>query len=406
MDEASYNKLIEKGLNILSNLKFSSLLYNDEIMANPYSLIHPGYLYYIWGKISNSDDKFKYAFEVFDKLIKDALNTQNYLEAGEFSILKLKTIGRMIEKSKILKKVYNTTLKIFVSLSDLYTDPFYLDSIIEIEKLYEKYSNIKTNIKKIENLYRNVAKRYFNEAESIEAKDLINIKIMDYFQAAYYLNKITDTINDDEKIEKENILNKIIFEISNQLELFKKNKIKLKEYTQRNLKVNLNYGLGRTYSLYNKVKERKLFFQKALRLLDKIFDDSSLIPSLLKGKKVLYKDNDIYRIQNLEIFSEDFFEKVICTREKIELLELKKRIVNDFEYLEENNEKSIENELINLLMDLYEQLILSFENELSSENLKNKKADLIRCKYLGFCVYLIYQIFKLRTSSKKNKKPK
>ena len=63
------------------------------------------------------------------------------------------------------EKSYKKAIKIFENLSYLYDEPYYIDSIIEIEKLYEKYTDIKFNTKKMEILYRKASLKYLIEAK-------------------------------------------------------------------------------------------------------------------------------------------------------------------------------------------------------------------------------------------------
>ena len=57
-----------------------------------------------------------------------------------------------------------------------------------MEELYKRLSGNEINL---DHLYELVSARYFLEAELIQEPDLTNIKIMNLFQAANYLDKIS-----------------------------------------------------------------------------------------------------------------------------------------------------------------------------------------------------------------------
>jgi tetratricopeptide (TPR) repeat protein len=216
MDEVK--DLLEKGTVLLNNLNFNILFDDENVIDNPFSLIHPGFLYYIWGKLLNSNEKFQEASELFNKQIQKSLDSQNYADAGEFAILRLKTEGHLDPQSNNLKTSYKKAKKIYENLINLYNDAYYFASLIEVEIFYEKYSGNKINRKKLEELYRKVSFQYYLEAESIIAKDLISIRIMDYFESVNHLNKITFTLTEIDKIQMETITNKMISEILIQID--------------------------------------------------------------------------------------------------------------------------------------------------------------------------------------------
>ncbi|MHA1291662.1 MAG: hypothetical protein ACTSQJ_03215 [Promethearchaeota archaeon] len=176
MKISELNENINKILYIFNELDFNLLIYNDEILNNPYSLIHPGKLFYFWGKIlafnrdniENVNEKFNFAIELYDKAIKETLNKHEYSEAGEFLLLKLKVDGHRKPKSSNLKNIYKKAQKIFKNLLVLYNEAFFIDCLIEVNELYEKYALLKKNRKKIENLYRLAAYQYFLEEENMK----------------------------------------------------------------------------------------------------------------------------------------------------------------------------------------------------------------------------------------------
>ena len=389
-------EILELCLKKLNDLNFNLLIYNKEVFSNPYSLIHPGYLYYIWGNLIGSKDRFEKASEIYDSLIKGALDLHSYLDAGEFSISKMKAEGQRDSNSKELKKSYKKAVKIFNSLVELGNDPFFIDALIEVEELFEKFSKIKIKKGKIEALYRKASYRYLAEAESIKIDDLINIKIMSYFKAVKYLNKIQKTSTGLDEIEKESILNKLIYEISNQLDKLKENKLVLGGFSKYVLRVNLEYGLGRAHYLLKQTRECKLFFLKCLRDIEFIFKESDLTRSLLKSKETFYKDGNIHKIQSLEIFSRELFEKVVVINEKIELLELKSRVISDLGEISDKSEFGVfkPEEISHNLINLYLNLIDLYEKEISNQTIKKQLIESISEKYKAFCVFYSYQIIK------------
>ena len=64
----------------------------------------------------------------------------------------------------------------------------------------------------------------------------------------------------------------------------------IEEYSKINQIINLEFGLGKGYSLLNKKSESKLFYGKALRRLDKLINDENIIQSLIKSRDTLYKE--------------------------------------------------------------------------------------------------------------------
>jgi len=396
MRTTTKEEILEICLKKLEDLNFNLLIYNQELFSNPYCLIHPAYLYYLWGKLIGSKDKFKRASKLFKSLAKDALDLNSYTDAGEFSILRLKTEGRLDPSSKEFKNSYKRAFKIFDSLIELNNDPFFMDALIEVEELHEKFSKNKIITEKIEMYYRKASSRYVTEAGSIKINELINTKIMCYFQAASYLDKIKKSHTELDEIEKESILNKVIFEISNQLDKLKQEKQDVEEYSINVLKVNLLYGLGRAHYLLKNNKEGELFYIKCLRKIDDILLDSTLTKSLLKSKEKLYKNEDIYKIHSIEIFSRDLFEKVVILNERIDLLELKIRIYTDLDRFNdktEGHELNIE-EVISYFVGSCLNLKELHESAISPENRNEDLIESITEKYKAFSVFCCYQIIK------------
>ncbi len=269
-------------------------------------------------------------------------------------------------------------------------------SFISVKLLNEKYSGVKLDEIKMENLYRKAAEKYLHEANSIKEEDLINIKITCLYEAANYLHKIKKTLTDVDLEKKNSILNQFIVEVKNQVDLLNNNQIKIQEYSQRVLKVHLYHGLSKGYTLLDEKKEIKFFLEKALNDLEKIFQDESLIPSLIKSKKILFKEEKMYKIQDITIYSKEYFEKVIVLLEKIDLLDLKEKILLDLKDLTELNAEFAkkEKELPKMLVKLCDDLIYLFESEIASEAAQENLTDSIKAKYMAFCVHMTYQIFK------------
>ncbi len=400
----SLDKLIERGASLFKGLNFEILCKDKEVLENPFALVHPAYLYYIWGKFSkhfnasaDSKECFTKALDIFEKQIKLAITASNYSDAGEFAILKLRTASRLDPKSELLKSSYKTAIKIVKSLYNVYKDPYYIDTFISVKTMNEKYSGVKLDEAKMESLYRKAAEKYLQEANSIKEEELVNIKITSLYEAANYLQKIKKTIIDADIEKKKSNLNKFIVEINKQIDLLNNYQIKIQEYSQRVLKIHFYHGLSKGYALLNEKKEAKFFLEKALTDLDKVFQDESLIPSLIKSKKILFKEEKMFKIQDIEIYSKEFFEKVIVLLEKIDLLDLKERILLDLKDLAEFNEELIkkEKDLPKLLVKLCDNLIDLFEKEIASETDKEKLTNLMKTKYLAFCIHMIYQIYKI-----------
>ncbi len=397
MELNSLNEVLEIGNTKLEELDFNILYEDQHIISNPFSLIHPGFLFYIWGKFQTSIEKFQKAIDVFNDQIQKSLDSQNYADAGEFAILSLKAEGR-IPSSTQLKSNYKKAKKILKNLTELFPDAYYVSSLIEVEEIYEKYSGIKIQKEKLEDLYRKASFQYFLEAESIIAKDLINIRIMDYFEAANYLNKIKYSLNENDTIQKEIIANKMISEILLLMDRKDKMKHDIENYSKIYQKINLEFGLGKAYSLVNKKTESKLFYGRSLRRLDKLIKDNTIRQSLLRSREILYKEENHYKIQNIKLFSQSLFEKVIVFNEKIELFDLRMRILESVEDLEKSNRIEAKNEILKSLIELHLNLIELFENELNQKYEQN-----VREKYKAFIIYLLYQVYKLM-KKKKNKK--
>jgi len=397
MRTTTKEEISEICLKKLDDLNFNNLIYNEEIFNNPYSLIHPGYLLYIWGKLTGSKNKFKKASEIFDSLTKGALDLHSYIDAGEFSISKIKAEGRLGPSSKDFKKSYKKSLKIFNSLVDLHKDPFFIDALIEVEELFERFSKIKSNIDKIEVLYRKAYLRYAIEAESIKIEELINIKILSFFEAVKYLDKINKSTTELDDFEKESILNRIISEITTQLDNLDNNENKTGTYSSLALRINLLYGLGRAYYLLGENLECKLYFSKCLSKINTLLEDKNLINSLLESKETLYREKEIYKIQGLEILTREFFEQVVITNEKIELMELKSRIISDLKKLNETTEtEELKNRI--QLVALYLNLIEFHEYEITNKDGKPPLIESIKEKYKAYCVFYCYQIIKILRS--------
>jgi hypothetical protein len=163
----------------------------------------------------------------------------------------------------------------------------------------------------------------------------------------------------------------------------------------------LEFGLGKAYSLINKKAESKLFYGRALRRLDKIINVNKYIPSLLRSRNTLYKEEDYYKIQNIKIFSKSMFEQIIILNEKIELFDLRIRILSAVEDLEKSDRMEAKKKVYVKIIELHLDLIKIFDKELENEKIEKN----IKEKYSAFIVYLIYQVFKLfiktKTSLKK-----
>ncbi|MHA1436205.1 MAG: hypothetical protein ACTSPD_01385 [Promethearchaeota archaeon] len=401
MKISELNENINKILYIFNELDFNLLIYNDEILNNPYSLIHPGKLFYFWGKIlafnrdniENVNEKFNFAIELYDKAIKETLNKHEYSEAGEFLLLKLKVDGHRKPKSSNLKNIYKKAQKIFKNLLVLYNEAFFIDCLIEVNELYEKYALLKKNRKKIENLYRLAAYQYFLEAENMKENELKMLKIINYLKSITYLDKIKDSISDFNIINKNSIVNKLIYELKSQIDLLNKNG-NLNDYSKKKVKLNLYFGLGKVYKLVDDINTSNFFLNKALKFSEKITNDSTMIPLLLKSSMILYKEQSYYRVQNIEFLNKNFFKKYLIISEKIELLNLKIQILSDLNQLNPNKVKNPENYIKNLIEN-YKELIILFKDEINNSILKEEISESIKTKYIAYCIYLYYQIIKL-----------
>ena len=389
MASITLQEIKEKGIALLKTLNFNFLNNEEHTISNPFSLIHPGFLIYIWGKLLNSNEKYQNASEIFNNQIQKSLDVQNYADAGEFAILRLKAEGHISPKLK-LKTSYKKAKKILQNLTDLFNDAYYISSLIEVEELYEKYSDIDLKMEKLETLYRKASFQYNLEGDSIIAIELVNIKIMNYFEAANFLNKINKTLTKSDIFQKETIVNKMITEILMLIERQKKMRQEIEEYSKINQIINLEFGLGKGYSLLNKKSESKLFYGKALRRLDKLINDENIIQSLIKSRDTLYKDKNHYKIQNIKIFSQSLFEKIIVLNEKLELFDLRLRILMGVEELEKSSRSEAKLKVIDKLITLHLYLVELFENELNQNY-----EESIATKYQAFIIYLIYQVYKL-----------
>jgi hypothetical protein len=228
----------------------------------------------------------------------------------------------------------------------------------------------------------------------------MNIKVMSYFEAANFLNKIKQTLTETDRFQKEAIVNKMISEILILIERQGQEKYEIEDYSRINQKINLDFGLGKGYSLINKKSESKLFYRKALRRLDKLIKDEKITHSLLRSREILYKEDDHYRIHNIKLFSKSLFEKIIILNEKIEMFDLRLRILIGVEDLEKSSRMEAKKKVIDKLIELHLNIIGLFEEEL------NKKYEQsVKEKYKAFIVYLIYQIYKL-IKKKESKKIK
>lgn len=412
LKEKNAHTIVIKALDILNKLNFNFLAFDNAIFNNPYSLVHPGYIYYIWGKFllkqnnsSEANVKFKASVDIFEKLVRSAINNSEYENAGEFLIQQLKAEGHLMPVSESIKNSHKMAVKIFENLADIHDDAYYIESEIEVKKLYEKYSGVRFNLLEMEYLYRQVLTRYLHHAEEIDEKGELNaIKIASYLTAVRYLNCISRTLTQKDEELKKSILNKVIVEISTQINAINRKQEEEKgQYSQKLLKINLYLGLGKAYGFLNEKKNGLFFYNKILKELDNLFKDPVLIPSIVKSKTILYKIENYYKIQDIEIYSKEFFEQTVVLLEKFDLFDLKAQVISELNELEDNNENkaSIDEDLFENIVRFCEQLINSFEKELLNSQSRNQLTKTIQNKYYAFCTHYIYQCVKKVGTKKK-----
>ncbi|MHA1146840.1 MAG: hypothetical protein ACTSR8_01190 [Promethearchaeota archaeon] len=392
------NFTFEEVRELSNSLQIGLLEKEEEISENPYSIMNPGYILYILGKIFKDINKFKASIAYFQKSYDICINNQEYSDAGEFLILKLKS-ERFIPNSKILK-TYKDALKIFKSLSSLNnSDPYYFHSVLDIEEFAENYVGKKFEIKKKENIYRQLAAKYASEARLRELDELRSIKITKLFESINFLYKIKETLTKKDKIKRKLLINNIIYEIDTQKKFLKNNRIEMTFYNRVVSTLNLDYLLARIHIFLNKEKESKLFFFKALRSLEKLFKNPDLADLILENKRILYSCNaheDLYKIQNIKITNDRLFVELLYSLELINLLEVKYQILIEIKKIGIDQREILvkEQEINNELSEGHEKVINYIQKELDLNSSKiNEK---LKNKYIAFCIFHVYQIYKLQ----------
>ncbi|MFO8017926.1 MAG: hypothetical protein R6U96_04780 [Promethearchaeia archaeon] len=383
----------EQLLTIVREINIHQLTTDVNLLTNPYSIIHPWYLLYIWGKLEGSDDILKKARPKLNKLIQEQIDSHEYIIAGEFLILKLKIEGHLKEKSGLFFKTYQQSIKLFKNLSVIEDNPYNLEGIIEIKILGAKYGEIEINQKEMNRLLRKVANIYRKQAEKITESQLRDLKLIKFFRAISYLDKIKSNSLKHEKKIKEIIANKIItvaLTILNELKEDTKEKI---QFTDKKHILSLYYHMGRAYRILKKKEQSRIFLSKSIRALNNLLNDPLFEEKLFENKKLLHRNQGNYRVLNVRLFSENTFKRVSELLEKIDLLEMKERMINE---LDELNLDGIEShqkphEVQDKIVKYYQRLIDIFKTKLDED----LTTELIKHKYRALCLFFYYKIYKI-----------
>ncbi|MHA1272392.1 MAG: hypothetical protein ACTSQS_03035 [Promethearchaeota archaeon] len=377
-------------------INLNTLLYNDNIAKNPYSLIHPAYIRYIAGKILNNFEYMDEAVSLLEILSKGALNSQEYSDAGEFLILKLKC-ERYIKDTNI-KSTYKNAKKLFKNLAQLYdNDPFYIHSLIDLEKLAIKFGILTLNQSKMEKYYREAAKRYKKEADGIQDKELKIVKILSYFEALRFLFKIKNPKIDEIK-ERNNIANSLIYEISEEKRIIQKKRAKMSQFAKYLTEINMEYTLGKIYYFLKENIEIKHYFLSAFEKLNHLFSRIDLKFLILKSKDLIFQDDEVYTIFNVEITSKELYEELVFQLELIDLLELKREILIDLKDIGEIQEDF--NKQLKSIFDDLKNIYIYIINLLLTEIKKFEPNITKETEFYSLCIYFLYQYYKLLKNKK------
>ena len=364
-----------------------------KIFHNPYSTIHPGYLFYIKGKIFDSDSDIHKAINLFDEAYNFSMKNQEYEDAGEFLILEMKAEGLIC--SDIFHKTYKKTKKIYKNLAKLKEDPYYVHSLIDIENLREKYFDKRLSTNKKENLFRELAKRYLKEVDKYAAEELMNLKIINLFEAFLHLNKIEKTLTEKDKKRRENLVSKLIFDISEMKRLLKKEEFSISEYGNLRLKCNLDYLLGKLHHHLREKSDSVFFLKKALKGFYELLNNPYLENIIYRSEKKLYQHKNCYKIHHLKIHSDKKFQEILYLTERIEILDSLHEILLELTNYSINtdliNKENINKDQLDTYLMIIEAIIGLVKNLESSGRLDEH----MHTKYSAVQLYYYYQIYKI-----------
>ncbi|MFW5895345.1 MAG: hypothetical protein ACOCT9_01245 [archaeon] len=388
-------------LGVIREVNIFKLLTDAALASNPYSIIHPCYLLYIWGKLEESDDILKKAIAELNNFIQQQIDKHEYNIAGEFCILKLKTEGHIKENPNNFTETYKQCLDLFENLSIIENNPYNLEAILEVKHLARKYGDVNIRQKEIDTLSRKTARKYKKQAEKITERRLRDIKLIKYFQAISYLNKVKENIKEGDQETKRILANRIItvgLRILNEIKDTDEEKI---SFSEKKHLINLYYQLGKAYRILNKKEQSGIFLGKSIRSLKKILKEPFFEEILFQSKKILHKDDGYYRFLGVRLLSGKVFKQVASLLERIEILNLQTKIVEEFNDLSLDNLKPYREhrDISNQIIDYYQQLIKIFKGELN-EN-PNPTDELLKQKYRALCVFFYYKIYKLLKKKEK-----
>ena len=379
-------------LKAVRKINIHKLMTDGQLMRNPYSIIHPCYLLYIWGRLEASDEILVKASAELANLIQNQIDEHDYTNAGEFLILKLKIEGHIRNNSNTFFRTYEKGIELFEKSSVLENGPYYLESIAELKELAQKYGDIEVKQSDMDLLYRQIADVYRKKAEKIKEKRLQELKIVQYFQAINYLEKIKVELKPNDDKIKQIMANKIITISLRILKKFKDKKLNLK-FTDKKHKINLNYHMGKAYKILNKKEQAQIFLEKAIRALEKLEKEPSFEDEILESKRLLHKDDGYYRIHNIRIFSEKSFKEITGLLERIDFLELKEKLVNNLNDLDLKERKDYEKpEKISQKIIMYYQKLIDLFNDKTK---KIEEASLRNNKLKALIVFFLYKSYKI-----------